>query len=86
MTLSLNCSYRSLLALRSTQVLYAMMQQFQWSRDAHRKILFDNFIEVPDGETIWKPGQGNDTESDGKSEEAGINDGKERQSDAKVRE
>eukprot|EP00520_Triparma_pacifica_P006083 CAMPEP_0118651528 /NCGR_PEP_ID=MMETSP0785-20121206/10834_1 /TAXON_ID=91992 /ORGANISM="Bolidomonas pacifica, Strain CCMP 1866" /LENGTH=810 /DNA_ID=CAMNT_0006543987 /DNA_START=233 /DNA_END=2662 /DNA_ORIENTATION=+ len=59
------------------EVLYAMMQQFQWSRDAHRKILFDNFIEVPDGETIWKPGQGNDTESDGKSEEAGINDGKE---------
>ena len=42
------------------EVLYAMMEQFQWSRDAHRKILFDNFIEVPDGETVWKAGQGNE--------------------------
>lgn len=22
------------------------------------KILFDNFVEVPDGDTVWKPGQG----------------------------
>ena len=40
-------------------VLKMMMAQFQESRDAHRSILFDNFIDVPDGDTVWKPGQGN---------------------------
>ena len=51
------------------EVLYAMMQQFQWSRDAHRKILFDNFIEVPDGDSVWMPGQGNVFNSEEEGEE-----------------
>ena len=40
-------------------VLKMMMAQFQESRDAHRGILFDNFIDVPDGDTVWVAGQGN---------------------------
>ncbi|GMH69643.1 hypothetical protein TrLO_g11240 [Triparma laevis f. longispina] len=38
-------------------VLEMMQGQYSLSRDAHRGILFDNFITVPDGETVWMPGQ-----------------------------
>ncbi len=44
---------------RGEQVLKEMMSQFQDSRNAHRRILLDNFVEVPDGNTIWSAGQGN---------------------------
>ena len=38
-------------------VLEMMMGQYGASRDAHRGILYENFITVPDGETVWMPGQ-----------------------------
>jgi AMP deaminase len=50
---------------RGEDVLREMMGIYEESRSQHKKILVDNFIEVPDGDTVWMRGQGGvRTESD----------------------
>ena len=43
---------------RGEDVMKEMMVIFEESRQQHKKILTDNFIEVPDGHTIFQAGQG----------------------------
>jgi AMP deaminase len=50
-----------LAAGKGSDVLKQMQDQFEIARDGHRKILLDNFIDVPDGETVWHKGQGGGT-------------------------
>ena len=44
---------------KGEDVMKEMMSIFEESRAQHKKILVDNFIEVPDGATVWQSGQGN---------------------------
>jgi hypothetical protein len=54
---------------RGEDVLKEMNHIFETSRSQHKKILIDNFIEVPDGATVWQRGQGNLEDEGGEDED-----------------